>query len=202
MKNRINLYTAELQPKLDLLSLASVLSAWLLITVLFLLCYSGFAYYHSSVASELAQQKYRRDNLNRDVNNMKESLANRQPDPHLIKLVEQQEIALHNRKLLLDELSQRENIKQQGFTQILDDLAHKNSASIWLDTIEVGESSMKLLGKVTQPQAMPQWLRRLGQSTSFSGRTFDSARVFREDDELRFELKTSRSADLPTGGYH
>ena len=192
MKNRINFYSAEFAPRLDLLSLTSVLLAWGATLTVLLLIWAGVAWYGASKRTELAVVQDQQQQLSATVNNLKTTLEQRKPDAGLSRTLEQRQQELANRELLVRELSQREQIKQQGFAGMLDSLAQKNSQDIWLDTIEVSENMMVLQGQLSPPQAMPKWLQRLGQTTAFSGRTFDSTRLYRDNEQLRFELNMAR----------
>ena len=192
MKNRINFYSDEFAPRLDLLSLTSVLLAWGATLTLLLVVWSGVAWYGATKRSELAALQTQQQQYSTTVNNLKTTLEQRKPDEGLARTLEQRQQELDNRELLVRELSQREQIKLQGFAGMLDSLAQKDSQDIWLDAIEVSENMMLLQGQLSTPEAMPKWLQRLGQTTSFSGRTFDSTRLYREDEQLRFELNMAR----------
>ena len=200
MKNRINFYSAEFAPRLDLLSLTSVLLAWGATLTVLLLIWAGVAWYGASKRTELAEVQDQQQQLSASVNNLKTTLEQRKPDAGLTRTLEQRQQELANRELLVRELSQREQIKQQGFAGMLDSLAQKDSQDIWLDTIEVRENMMVLQGQLSTPQAMPKWLQRLGQTTAFSGRTFDSTRLYRDDEQLRFELNMARVPETTQQG--
>lgn len=200
MKNRINFYSAEFAPRLDLLSLTSVLLAWGATLTVLLLIWAGVAWYGASKRTELAEVQDQQQQLSASVNNLKTTLEQRKPDAGLTRTLEQRQQELANRELLVRELSQREQIKQQGFAGMLDSLAQKDSQDIWLDTIEVSENMMVLQGQLSTPQAMPKWLQRLGLTTAFSGRTFDSTRLYRDDEQLRFELNMARVPETTQQG--
>tara|TARA_Y100001947_G_scaffold138295_1_gene127815 strand:- start:3264 stop:3875 length:612 start_codon:yes stop_codon:yes gene_type:complete len=200
MKNRINFYSAEFAPRLDLLSLTSVLLAWGATLSVLLLIWAGVAWYGASKRTELAEVQDQQQQLSASVNNLKTTLEQRKPDAGLTRTLEQRQQELANRELLVRELSQREQIKQQGFAGMLDSLAQKNSQDIWLDTIEVSENMMVLQGQLSTPQAMPKWLQRLGRTTAFSGRTFDSTRLYRDNEQLRFELNMARVPETTQQG--
>lgn len=193
MKSRINLYSPDLAPRLDLLSLSSLLLAWGATLSILLLTWAGVAYYESNANQALVKQKQAQQVLNSSISELKKALANRKPDEGLTRSLSMRQQELANRQLLVEELSEREQIKQQGFAGLLDSLAEKNSHDIWLETIQVSENSMLLEGRLKEPEAMPKWLQRLGNTSSFTGRTFDSARIYREEEYLRFELSMSRT---------
>lgn len=192
MRHRINFYSDEFAPRLDLLSLTSVMLAWSITLGLLLVIWAGVAWYGATTRTELTTMQDQQQQLSAAVDKLKTTLEQRTPDAGLARTLEQRQQELANRELLVRELSQREQIKQQGFAGMLDSLAQKNSQDIWLDAIEVSEHMMLLQGQISDPEAMPKWLQRLGQTTSFSGRTFDSTRLYREDQQLRFELNMAR----------
>ena len=200
MKQRINFYSEAFEPRLDLLSLTSVLLAWGTTLAVLLVIWAGVAWYDSAKHTELEAYQTRQQTLSASVNTLKSTLEQRQPDAGLARTLEQRQQELANRELLVRELSQREQIKQQGFASMLDSLAQKDSRDIWLDTIEVSEHMMLLQGQLSAPQAMPKWLQRLGQTTAFSGRTFDSTRLYRDEEHLRFELNMARVPEQQQGG--
>ena len=167
MKNRINFYSAEFAPRLDLLSLTSVLLAWGATLTVLLLIWAGVAWYGASKRTELAVVQDQQQQLSATVNNLKTTLEQRKPDAGLSRTLEQRQQELANRELLVRELSQREQIKQQGFAGMLDSLAQKDGQDIWLDTIEVSENMMVLQGQLSSPQAMPKWLQRFGADYGF-----------------------------------
>lgn len=195
MKQRINLYTAEFTPRLDVWSLSSVTAVWGLAFVILAMVWAGVTWYGATLQEELMAKQRQQQQLLLTVSTLQQALEQRKPDAGLERQLEQRRQELSNRQLLLSELSLREQIKRQGFADLLDNLAAKNSRDIWLETIQVSEHMMLLQGQLSKPEAMPQWLQRLGQTTSFSGRTFDSARLFRDEQQLRFELSMSRTAE-------
>lgn len=200
MKQRINLYSEALAPKLDLLSLTSIFMAWGALLSLLLVVWAGVAWYGASQRSALAAYQDQQQQMSSTVNNLKVALEQRKPDEGLTRTLAQRQQELENRELLVRELSDREQIKQQGFASLLDNLATKNSQDIWLEAIEVSENMMLMQGQLSTPEAMPKWLQRLGQTSSFSGRTFDSARLYREEELLRFELSMSRVPEASQQG--
>ena len=195
MKHRINLYQASFQPRLDLLSLSSVAAAIGGLLAVMLVTWAIMAAVASSTEEELAALTVENQHLQNDVNAMQAVLAEREPDPVLTAKVNALKNTLSKQDRLLEELASREVIRNTGFAQLMTDLAAQSRADIWLQSVAVSESMMLLQGQVSQPEAMPQWLTRLAQTPSFSGRTFDSASVMREEDALLFTLEAQRQEE-------
>lgn len=195
MKHRINLYLASFQPRLDLLSLSSVAAAIGGLLAVMLVTWAIMTAVASSTEEELAALTAENQHLQNDVNAMQAVLAEREPDPVLTAKVNALKNTLSKQDRLLEELASREVIRNTGFAQLMTDLAAQSRADIWLQSVAVSESMMLLQGQVSQPEAMPQWLTRLAQTPSFSGRTFDSASVMREEDALLFTLEAQRQEE-------
>lgn len=195
MKHRINLYQAPFQPRLDLLSLSSVSFALSGLLVILLVSWAIMTAIASSTEDELAYIKAQNLRIQTDVNAMQAVLAERTPDPVLTKKVDALKATLSKQDRLLEELASREIIKNTGFAQLMTDLAAQSRSDIWLESLMVSESVMVLQGQVSQPEAMPQWLTRLARTQSFSGRTFDSASVTRDEDALLFTLEAQRQEE-------
>lgn len=195
MKNRLNLYQADMVPKLDLLSLSSVLVAWVTITSLLLIVWGSAAWYGIGLKEKYTQAQVTQRNLQKTVDNMQAELKNRKPDAELEKLVEAKQKQLDRQERLLAEFAKREVVKQAGFSGLLSDLAAQSQGDLWLSEIAVDEVDMTMTGEVNTPEAFPVWMQRLAETNAFSGKTFDEARVYREENILKFELRSQRGAE-------
>ncbi len=200
MKHRLNLFTPDLAPKLDLLSLNSVVGFCAAVALLLTLTWAGLAWQGDGLSSQLNVLQSEQRQLQADVDKLQMAMQNRKPDPVLEQKVASKQKMLERQQRLLQEFAQREVIKTQGFAPLLTDLANQSSGDLWLNSIEIDELNMLLDGEVTKPEAFPQWLQRLAQTRTFTGKTFDTARVFRDNDVLRFELKTERAEESDEQG--
>lgn len=195
MKHRLNLYTPDLAPKLDLLSLNSVVGMCSAVAILLTLVWAALAWNGQGLSDELRVMQNQQRQLQAEVDSLKLALENRKPDPVLESKVASKQKVLERQERLLQEFAKREVIKTQGFAPLLTDLASQSKGDLWLSGIEVSETDMLLDGQVNRPEAFPQWLQRLANTRSFTGKTFDTARVYKDNDVLRFELKAERSSD-------
>lgn len=195
MKHRLNLYTPDLAPKLDLLSLNSVVGMCSAVAILLTLVWAALAWNGQGLSDELRVMQNQQRQLQAEVDSLKLALENRKPAPVLESKVASKQKVLERQERLLQEFAKREVIKTQGFAPLLTDLASQSKGDLWLSGIEVSETDMLLDGQVNRPEAFPQWLQRLANTRSFTGKTFDTARVYKDNDVLRFELKAERSSD-------
>ncbi len=195
MKSRINFYQQEFAPQLDLLSLSSVGVAWGALCTLIALVWAGTSWVVADKQEQLSKLEADNQHMQSRVDAMQTELAQRKPDPDLTRQVRALQQTLEHQQRLLSEIDARNIIRQSGFTQLLSDLASQSKSDLWLNTIEVSEHAMLLQGELSDPKAMPQWLNRLADTPSFSGRTFDTARVYRDENGLKFELNAQRQPE-------
>lgn len=195
MKSRINFYQQEFAPQLDLLSLSSVGVAWGALCTLIALVWATTSWVVADKQEQLSKLVADNQHMQSRVDAMQAELAQRKPDPDLTRQVTALQQTLEHQQRLLSEIDARNIIRQSGFTQLLSDLASQSKSDLWLNTIEVSEHAMLLQGELSDPKAMPQWLNRLADTPSFSGRTFDTARVYRDEDGLKFELNAQRQPE-------
>lgn len=194
-RTRINLYQRQFVPKLDLLSLSSIMVVW---CVLIALCTVTWLVVDQQASSQLTTLDGMRDRnaqLEEQLTVLKQQVASRTPDPALAERVAQMDESLAKQQRLLAELAGREAFKNQGFATMLTDLATSARDDIWLETFVISEHAVTFKGQLTHPQAMPKWLQALGKTDSFTATTFDAARMYRDDTALYFELTTPRDGD-------
>lgn len=195
MKHRINLYQNQFQPKLALVTLQSVVGICSGLLIVLILTWSGIHWSLSQRTDQLMAIEAENRQLEENVQMLESQLVTQEPAEALQQRVMLLRNILAKQDVLLAELASREVIKQQGFAQLLSDLAAQASADLWLKSIAASESTLYLEGQVSQPRALPQWLNRLAHTPTFSGRTFDSATVIREEEALNFALQTDRQTD-------
>ena len=108
--------------------------------------------------------------------------------------------SLQEKQRLKQALSEREALKSASFSLMLRELAEQHHSDLWLTRIMVDEANMSFDGQSLRPEALPQWIGRLGQTEYFSGKQFDQARVYREEQNLLFNLTTTRQDDVSSSG--
>ena len=193
MKHRLNLYTQEFAPTFALLSLNSLTASLVGLIVLFSLISAVLAWQNSQLNEEQSVLQRQVSNLQSDVDNAQQALATRQPDPKLVAAIDRQKLALNQRERLLKELSMREEVKNNRFSQVLADSDKADMPTVWLTTIHMSNDSVHLEGYGTRADAMPLWLANLSKTASFSGTDFQSASMSKQEQGLFFSLRTDLS---------
>ncbi|HEX8962572.1 MAG TPA: PilN domain-containing protein [Rhodocyclaceae bacterium] len=117
---------------------------------------------------------------------MKAQLAAMKPDPQVeAELAKVRALLdLHTRQL--NELKKGTGAESTAFDEYLRGLARQAPAGLWLTGFAVadGGQSMEIRGRMMDPAALPEYIRRLNGEQAFKGREFSSLKVWagKEDD--------------------
>ena len=189
MKNRVNLFTDDFKPKRILLTLGFAGVVWS-VTALVIAVFTFFAYSNWSVEADLAEpfaSSYaEKQSMIRVLTDARDGRLN---DETLMLQVETLQKQLRARTLLINELEKKEQLKNQGFSSLMRDLAENHQEGVWLKRIRVSEQQLQLMGGTESASAVPHWIKNLKQANYFTGRKFAAATLYRdESDVLQFEI--------------
>ena len=191
MKYRVNLFPEELKPKLQLFTAGFVLLMWLFSGVVL---FAISEHYHHKyrdiqVATRDIQQKYNQQTkMLKMLTNARDTRAQ---DPALVAQVQKLQNEARDKGLLLEELRGREQLKNQGFSMLMEDLALNHVDGVWLTRISINEQKIRMEGATVESAKVPFWVSQLRESNYFSGRSFAGARMFRDDqDKLNFVISS------------
>jgi Tfp pilus assembly protein PilN len=135
-----------------------------------------------------------RNRLNDQKTQLELQIAARQPDANLVAKVELEQQRLDLKKLLKDELSQRNTLISQGYSPMLTDLAAVADANVWLShiTIEQQDTDVQRIefeGYGRNPQSIPLWIDKLKTTSTLKGYAFSAMTMDRgEAQPLAFKL--------------
>lgn len=198
MKTRINLYTSEVKPTLELLSLNFVLFCWACLAIFVFLLWGFMQGHQPGYKAQLAGIQAKHQAKANQLAQLASTLEMRKEDPQLRKQVTRQQDEVKLKQGLLQLLSQQEKLKSRGFSQLMGALAESHQPNIGLSLIQLRGQDIRLEGQLQDASALPNWLAQIGQQTYFSDVSFGQARLYRNDtQELQFVL-SSRATD--TGG--
>ncbi len=186
MRQQVNLFTPELRPRREPLTLGQLLMGWgVFAGVLVLLgSVSGFDVWQlSSQRAETVEQW----ELLKATNQRLKASFSTAPDATLEAEVARLRRAQLERERLMALLEEYQVEQAQGFSGYLDDLATHRVEGMWLSAIalETGGRWIQLKGLTTDPAQVPEFLRQLSEGSSFDGHRFDA-----------FELKETESGLL------
>jgi len=191
VKYRVNLFPEELKPKLNLFTAGFVLLMWLLSGVVL---FAMSEHYHQEyrdmqVATRDIQQKYNQQT--KMLKMLTDARDTRAQDPALVAQVQKLQNEARDKGLLLEELRGREQLKNQGFSMLMEDLALNHVDGVWLTRISIQEQKIRMEGATIDSAKVPFWVSQLRDSNYFTGRSFAGARMFRDDqDNLNFVISS------------
>lgn len=191
MKYRVNLFPEELKPKLQLFTAGFVILMWLLSGVVLFAISQSYQreFAEMKVATRDIQQKYtEQTKMLKMLTNARDTRAQ---DPALLAQVQKLQNEARDKGLLLEELRGREQLKNQGFSMLMEDLALNHVDGVWLTRISINEQKIRMEGATIESSKVPFWVSQLRDSNYFTGRSFAGARMFRDDeDNLNFVISS------------
>jgi Tfp pilus assembly protein PilN len=194
MKTKVNLYSAEFQPTLRLLSVGILLSSWLLMVIVILTFWGFKLNQQQTLTDQLNKLNQQNEQQSTLVTTLQTGLANRQSDPLLLQEVQKKVSELAVKNLVLQELQGQEDLKANGFSTLMLDLANHHKAGLWLTQVSLDGHQVKLVGETLDSSLVPSWINSLGTTVYFKGQEFAETRLFRDaEQQLHFILSSSPS---------
>ncbi|WP_299790243.1 PilN domain-containing protein [uncultured Shewanella sp.] len=195
MKTRVNLYSDSLFPPELRLSFKNLSRLLLLIIALFTIA-SGVSYtLVNGLESDKAQLNSQKHSLDNQKQELEAALASRAPDASLVDKVDLLSQQVELKRMLLGELSQREELTSHGYSPLMKDLARVSNSNIWLSRIQVDENNFIFEGFSSAPHSVPLWVERLKLTDTLKGHAFASMTMNRGDNQpLAFTL-TSKAGE-------
>jgi hypothetical protein len=174
MSRQINLYHPRFLKKREWLSLTSVTVA----TTVMLLLLAGAGAWSVQYAAKLQAEataaegrlKVAKDQFDLTV----KASAARKPNPQFAQEVANAEQLLQRREEIARLLESGAVGNTAGFADYLRGLARQTPEGLWLTgfSIAAGGSEMEVRGRMLNPAALPDYIRRLGNEKAFRGRSF------------------------------
>lgn len=194
---QINFYHSEFRPKKE------VLPAWQFLAIL------GFALvcliilsivtiiFQPDPAEKLERQQQTLLQKQQQVVQLQNKLDTNKEHPLLRAEFEHINKKLSEKQSLLDYVSSNELGNQQGFSSSLESLSEQSIENVWLTqfTFLNAGQFIALKGKTASADIVPKYIDSLGQSSTFSGKTFSVFNIQKPDGEayFNFELFTHNS---------
>lgn len=177
MKQQINLYVEQLQPKRDPLPLARALR-WCVAALLLLALAVGVCQWLAARSQQqLLTVQQQHQALLAELASLTAELQARRPPPALEQRIAQLGRDILGRQQLLTVLSQSEPLRQAPFLPLLDALSRHANGQLWLQQIALGQGQLLLAGQALSEQAVPSWLRQLSADPALAQFKIDSLKV-------------------------
>lgn len=194
MTQYINLYSADLRPGRDLLTLGNVVVAMggaLLLVI-------GLALFGMSRTSNEQRSfkavEARLHEMQAQVALFAVQQGQRQQDPALQARLAESEARLNNRRAILERLKNGSFGGRNGFSGVFTGLAEISVEGVWLTSIELrsGGREMALRGRLLNEALLPRYVDALSGHSGFSGRQFRALEVRGALEEKSIEVTPSR----------
>jgi Tfp pilus assembly protein PilN len=192
-----------MQPKLQLLSLNSSIFIWCIFGII-----SLSIYFYANGNSQKLQHEFDQLELHRAqqstlVKTMQQEISELKRDPLLLNEIEQKQIVLRLKKRVMNELVGQENLKSNGFSTLMLDLASHHEPGLWLTRVSLEGQRLTLAGAAEESSSVPKWVGNLSNTTFFKGKEFADARMFRdEQQQLFFVLASDFAGEASEGGVN
>lgn len=185
----INLYTAELRPRNDLINfnrltrtVAALLAVLLLISVAQWFRAQSLTTQIADVNAALAEQTRLTEQVERNV-------ASQATDQSLVTEMERRESQVESARELYNFMRSTNLGNLAGYSGHLKDLSRSSFDGMWLNQIQIlGDAdAVTISGVVQRPAMMPDFVGRLsGGRSSLSGRHFDRLISTRNENQAEF----------------
>jgi MSHA biogenesis protein MshI len=197
-KQSVNLYTAELRPKKELLQAGTAVLA-LMALVLVMVGIAGVTQWQSQQArAEQSKMSARVEALNAGVASLTQTIEARQARPQQRDELERVAGEVGQRRRILADIEVLAAEKSRGFSSYLEALARQTLNGLWLTGIHLAESGayVALEGQARAGERVPAYLERLSQESVFKGSAFESFTLDRPEDSnvLSFHMATAVKA--------
>ncbi|TRW50472.1 PilN domain-containing protein [Aliidiomarina halalkaliphila] len=198
LKQTVNLYRADLQPRQVLLTFDRLVITLVLVFILMLGWRVVLEVQQSAFSDRIEAARTEQLQKQAEMTRLAEQVRDMRPRTDLTREVQRLETEVQLRQSLLAEMRRRGQLRRHDFAGLLTDLARHHQDGIWLTRIQQSQNQLILTGQSTDPAILPYWLSGFRQSNTLSRRHFSMVELRRDDrDVLRFVLQSSGTGIAP-----
>ncbi len=202
MKNQINLLSDDFKPQFSWICGEHFLILIVLSLLISLLGYTFSVSYLNNQEGKVNELQAKLSAQQSAVAEMTLALENRVTNPALQNQLLSIKEKTKSRSILVNHIRDLSLLKQRSFSSMFDALGQSSSNRLWLTSFEVNSNNLNLAGALSQPKALPVWIKQLSDTAFFKGQEFNLASVSKEQNGLTFtltsivnEAKTTNLAD-------
>lgn len=185
MRQKVNLYQAGIRPQKSLLSGARAL----LVLAVVICVLAGISLYQQQRTTQLRQRleeaQATREPLQNRVEELRQKAA-QQKDQKLRSRIRELKAEQKARRQLADLISRSGTSGKKDFAPFLRALARQHLPNLWLTEFSItleGTPTLRLTGRTTVSEQIPEYLLRLSREEVFSGFSFRTLRAERLEEE-------------------
>ncbi|MFE8072923.1 PilN domain-containing protein [Marinobacteraceae bacterium S3BR75-40.1] len=195
----VNLYTEDLKPKKDPLTLERAVA---LVAVLAVLVVLAALWSQWSLSQLQARQQKLAANIataQTEVDSLSEKVAQQSESQALKQAVEQARLTLVHRNELAKRMENLTLSGTEGFSRYLEGLARQVTPGLWLTGVDISSAArhLELRGLARDGDLVPQYLQNLEQEPAFAGQRFGFFELERSDESagLQFVVASQRPGE-------
>lgn len=195
MRQKINFYDDSLKPKSDLLSLDTMLLAWLVGLMVSVVIYV-FEWQQLSLVEERKNQAIQQQAHQQvQLSSLQANFSKRGDVTVLSKTLEDMNKRRDKLVLVLQQLGLRTQGMEQGVAGIMSGLTELDIKALWLTEISVYQGQLSLVGQTRDPRRVPQLIEKLQQLSGLSDRRFGRLHML-SDEENNIHEFSLQSVDF------
>lgn len=197
ISQQVNLYTDDLRPRREKLQAGAALAMLALALFVIAVAAGVTRYQGSQLEAETVALQQQNEQLRGSVEQLTNEMEARQPDPEVEADLERVTATLARRQQLLDRVENLIATETTGFSESLSALARQVPDGLWLTNIRLDarHGDVGLAGRAQSARLVPVYLEQLGDEPAFSGKTFGSFRLDREEGGRWIEFQVATDAD-------
>lgn len=200
MNSRINLYRDEFKPQFVWVSATNAMVFSIFTLLIMGGIFFGVWQSQQSRTQELAQIQSEIAFKDSQLAEITNQLTRRQKNPVLLAQLDTQKFRLSTAKDLADKLSNLSKLQEKPFSTALTSFAEVSNSSVWLTSFKINEKNIEIQGNISEPGALPSWLKSIGKTSFFNNRDFRAATVFRTEGQLGFKIESKAAKKEETRG--
>lgn len=197
MKSRINLYTPELRPQKDPLSLLKLLVISGVALSVMLVVSSILTTQVMQLKKALKTEQYLAEQQQLSLNQLQAELEKKQNKSKFAQELKLIENEITHKKLMFDFISSRSEADAVYFANVMTDLARYHDNRIWLTEFKINHGNLKLAGMAQNASVLPHWLDSLKQSNFFAGQSFSVMEFEQKNNTVLFTLAGNEQEAKP-----
>lgn len=195
LKSRINLYTSELRPKKEFLTLKNIALSWMACLLLFGIVAFVMLNLANKSSAELAALQAQVKLTKNQITELSAQLQKKQDKSHHIQKLTRLDSELEKKLQLISFIENKKPSSSVAYSKVMNDLARLPSANISLKRFRFAGTQILLQGVANRAQHVPQWMEMLKQSEYFAGKEFSQFTLNATEQTLYFEVSTKPSQE-------
>lgn len=190
MKTRINLYRDEFKPRFVWISANNTFLFGIVALILMATMYFGVWQDLQTQQQELTEIQKSIESKQQELDQLTNQFTARAKDPKLLAKLANQQVKLATAKHLAAKLNTLSKLQERPFSSALNSFAEANNASVWLTSFKLNDKHILINGNISEPSALPIWLKSIGKTDFFNNRDFGAAALLRTNEKLSFSIES------------